>query len=437
MPELKKGYSGPEYYRWYDWAKKYASSYAFLLGNRDGYFGIQEDAFVREMQRRMNESGVSVVIDGIFGDRMAAATGYRFNDGVPVVRPRRKIWIYTFPGSGADFWWGPSHDLGVRCKDILNLNHQPVSFQKGGYLGALGGDPKFSYIEVTWDQCKSLEWLLDNNADAQEAFEKAAVYARAHGYSEFDKIPDSFLAEIASQLEFEFHMSGYSQSADGGEDAAEWLFGDAGFVHPGDKNQVPSSGKYRLLRHCLKRVVQFGNPSTKGTGIARKIRPQWLDDKIRNVNKKDDFYAVVPKSDTIRPAFYAIIIKAELELPFGVHVLRIALPIVMKWASTLLPFLAPLLGGFGPMVQMGIGAIGGLQGLAASPVLGGLANQAATDKDKAVDDEIIRILSPMGLLSSIPALIGLLAALPGLQSHGAYGPADIDQAYAHIAGFRR
>lgn len=433
MSELKKGYSGAEYYPWYDWAKKYASSYAFLLGNRDGYFGDGEDAFVREMQRRLG----NVVIDGIFGQQMAVATGYKWSDGSIVIgQKRRKIWIYTFPGSGADYWWGPSHELGVKCKDILNINHQPVSFQKGGYLGALGGDPKFSYVEVTWDQCKSLEWLLDNNADAQEAYFQAIKYMDSKGWSLSD-LTDSRLAEIASTLEFEFHLSGYSQSADGGEDAAEWLFGDAGFVHPGDKNKTVSTGKYRILRHCLKRVVQFGNPSTKTTGIARKIRPQWLDNKIRNVNKKDDFYAVVPKSDTIRPAFYAIIIQSELELPFGVHVLRIALPIVMKWASTLLPFLAPLLGGFGPMVQMAIGAIGGLQGLAASPVLGGLANQAGSDRDKAVDDEIIRILSPMGLLSSIPALTGLLGALPGLQSHGQYGPVDVDHAFDHIAGFRR
>ena len=54
----------------------------------------------------------------------------------------------------------------------------------------------------------------------------------------------------------------------------------------------------------------FGNPSTKKTGIARKNRPAWLDALIRNINKPNDFYAVAP--DEIRPAFYAIIIKAEI-----------------------------------------------------------------------------------------------------------------------------
>lgn len=435
MLELKKGYNGPEYYPWYDWAKKYASSYAFLLGNRDGYFGDGEDAFVREMQRRLG----NVVIDGIFGQQMALATGYKWSDGsVVIAQKRRKIWIYTFPGSGADFWWGPAHDLGEKCRQILRLNHQPVKFEKGGYLGALGGNSKFSYDEVTWDQCKSWEWLLDNNSDAQEALSKANTYARLKFPNKtFAELTDSDLVEIAKQLEFEMHASGYSQSADGGEDAAEWLFGDTGFVHPGDKSQTPSTGKYRLLRHCLKLVVQFGNPSTKDTGIARKTRPGWLNSKIRNINKKDDFYAVVPASDKIRPAFYAIIVKAEMELPFGVHVLRIALPIVMEWASLLLPMLKPLVGGFGPLVQLGVGAISGLQGLAASPTLGGLMGQAQSDRDKKVDQDIIDILKPMGLLSNIPGLLKLLAALPGLQSHGQYGPVDVDRAYDHIASFRR
>lgn len=433
MPELKKGYNGLEYYPWYDWAKKYASSYAFLLGPRDGYFGAAEDAFVREMQRRLG----NVVIDGVFGQQMAQATGYKWADGsVVVAQKRRKIWIYTFPGSGADYWWGPSHELGEKCRQILRLNHQPVKFEKGGYLGALGGNSKFSYDEVIWDQCKSLEWLLDNNADAQEAMRLAYQYMAAHGWREAE-LTDQQLIEIASQLEFEFHLSGYSQSADGGEESAEYLFGDPGYIHPGDKSQTPSIGKYMLLRHCLKLVVQFGNPSTDGTGIARKVRSRWLHNKIRNVNKKDDFYAVVPKSDKIRPAFYAIIVKAEMELPFGVHVLRIALPIVMEWASLLLPMLKPLIGGFGPLVQLGIGAISGLQGLAASPILGGLMGQAQSEKDKKVDQDIIDILKPTGLLANIPGLIGLLAALPGLQSHGQYGPADVDVAYNHIAGFRR
>lgn len=434
MPELKVGYSGQSYYPWYDWAFKYAQSYNFLLGKRDGYFGENEASFVREMQRRKG-----IVIDGIFGDRTAAAVGYKWPGSAtpPVVVTRRKIWIYTFPGSGADYWFGPSHDLGEKCKKILNINHQPVKFIKGGYLGFLGGDSKFSYVEVTWNQCKSLEWLLDNNPDAQEALGLALRYCESHGWNNPEEISDAQLVEVAQALEFEFHLSGYSQSADGGEDAAEWLFGDSGYVHPGDKTKTPSTGKYRLLRHCLKRVVQFGNPSTEGTGIARKSRPGWLRSKIRNINKPDDFYAKVPATDKIRPIFYGVIIHAEMELPFFVHVLRIAVPVITEWGAKLLPIFGPLLGGFGPMVQMGLGTLQGLQGINNIPLFGNLMGQAGSSLDQKTTNEMIELLKPTGVFDNIPGLIGLVGAVPGLQSHGMYGPADVDAAYHHIASFRR
>lgn len=50
-----------------------------------------------------------------------------------------------------------------------------------------------------------------------------------------------------------------------------------------------------------------------------------------------------------------------------------------------------------------------------------------------------------GILTSLPDLLGLLAALPGLQSHGAYhlpvaefgGKTGPQVGYDHIAAFRR
>lgn len=417
--ELKKGYNGPEYYPWYDWAKRYAAEYAFLLGSRDGYFGAQEESFVREMQRRLG----NVVIDGKFGDVMAARTGYKWKTGLStVVYPYRKIWIWTSPGSGANFDQGPSFELGKMCKDILHLNHQPVYFQKGGYLGLLGGDSKFSYVEVTWDQCKSIEWLWDNNKDVQEAL----AFARMQiGNRDPNSLSDQELINLARDIEFEGHFSGYSQSADGTEDAAEFLFGDPGFVHPGDKSQTPSTGKYRLLRHCVKRIVQFGNPSTPVTGIARKTRPVWLASKVRNINKANDFYAVAP--DKIRPLFYSIVIKAETELPFGVRILRLAVPVILQYT--------PVLGLFGPLGQLAVAGMTGLN--AGSSLLTGLFGQAGSDKDKEIDAKLIEMLGPMGILENVPGLLELLKSLPGLQAHGEYFKADIDAAYHHIASFRR
>jgi hypothetical protein len=436
MPELKKGYQGPLYYPWYDWAFKYAKSYNFLLGARDGYFGNGEDLFVREMQRRLG-----IVIDGVFGDRTAAAVHYTWpgTQSPPVVAPRRKIWITSSPGSGADAELGPSHDLGDRCRDVLKLNHQMMRFQKGGYLGLLGGNPAFSYNEVIWDQYHAILSFLDNNADAQEAMRLAYAYLAKKGWREED-VTDSQLVEIAQNLEFEHHHSGYSQSAQGVEEACEYIYGDGGFIHPGDPTQTPSApGKYRLIRHTLKLVVNFGNPSTPITGIARKTRSPWLARKVRNVNYDNDFYAKVPLSDNIRPTFYAEIVTSEMELPYFVHVIRIAVPIIMKWAATFIPFIGPLLGGFGPMVQLGLGMINGLQGVANDPQMGNLLGLAGSNIDIETTNKLEYLLSPTGVLENIPGLIQLIAALPGLQAHGNYpfDPFMMDQAFNHIASFTR
>ena len=427
--QLKLGYQGPEYYRWYDFVKKSFPSYAFLLGARDGYFGADEERFVKEMQKRLN-----IVIDGIFSDRTANAIGYRWagTTAPPVITKRRKIWIWTFPGSGANFDQGPSFHLGESVKDILKLNPQPVYFQKGGYLGFLGGDPKFSYVEVTYDQYKSLNWLLDNNADVQEAMMQARkLFENGQTFANRDpeSLSDAELVTVANRLEFEGHMSGYSQSADGLEDALEILFGDGGFVHAGDPSQTPSEpGQYRLIRHCIKLVVQFGNPSTKNTGIANKKRPAWLDKKIRNVNYTNDFYANAP--DEIRRRMYAIIIKAESEFPFFIRVMKIAIKVLTPVISVFGGILGPL----GPIVIAGMAGISSLSGL-----LGGLMGQAANAADEEVDREIEEMFSITGFISNLPAMFGLLGALPGLQAHGGYefDPAKMNEAFQHIASFKR
>lgn len=407
MNQLKRGSQGDEVFHFYDYFTKWASGYANLLGKRDGYFGNDEVAFTQELQRRLQ-----LPITGVFTDNEAGRTGYKWlsTGSTPVVQARRKIWIYSCPGSGANWDIGPSFELGNMCASILHLNHQPVYFQKGGYLGLLGGDSSFSYLDVIWDQCKSIEWLLDQNPDCQEALRLASK------------------GTPKENIEFEVHFSGYSQSADGVEEALEYLFGDPGYLHPGDKTQTPSTGKFASIRDSVKLVVQFGNPSTKGTGIARKTRSAWLDAKIRNVNKPDDFYAKVPATDKIRPAFYAVIVEAETELPFFAHVLRIAVPIIMN-------YVVPIAGFFGPLGQIAIAALAGLQ--AGLPILTAMCGYAGSDKDTKIDNDLINILKPTGVLQNIPGLIQLVGQLPGLQHHGEYFADDVKTAYDYIASFRR
>lgn len=437
MPAVKKGFNDPAiYYPWYDWAVEYARGYAPMLGKRDGYVGDSEVAFIKEMQRRLG----NMVIDGIFGDRMAARVGFKWPgaSAPPKVEERRKIWIWTCPGSGANFDQGPSFHLGNRCRDVLKINHQPVYFQKGGYLGFLGGDSKASYNEVIWDEYKSIEWLWDNNSDVQEAMVEARRYVAGKGWREED-LTDAQLIEIAHHLVFEGHLSAFSQSAQGVEEALEMMCGDGGFKHPLFPETPQPAGKYRLIRHCIKLIVQFGNPSTAVTGIARRVRSPWLARKIRNVNYPNDFYAVVPPSDHIRPVFYDLIVDAEMELPFGVRVLRIAVPVIQEWAKLVMPLAAPLLGGFGPLLQGGLALISGVPALAQGGGIGQLIGMAGGPADLEVDRRIQELLAPMGVLGNVGGLIGLVGALPGLQAHGGYefDPVMMDRAFEHIAAFKR
>jgi hypothetical protein len=374
---------------WQKWAVNYAKSYAFLLGSVDGYYGSTDAAFTREMQRRLG-----LVQDGIFGPVTAGRVKY---GGAPPTPPRRPIWFYSAPGSGADFWLGPSHDLGLMLtgqgfngpgRQSLNINHQPMYFQKGGYLGLLGGDPKFSYIDVITDQRKSLEWLLDNNPDRDR--------------------PD-----------FELWFSGYSQSADGMLEAVNYLFGDG--------------GKYAHLRSRINGLILFGNPATPGTGIARKVFPRWLDDLTRNINVRNDFYAHAP--DKIRPLFYEWFIEAETEIPFVVYSAQIILPAI----ANLIPIIGPLLGPLFPLallMQVGMTSLLPKR----TRIVGGV-NGAS----KAPNPELIKLLSLQGLLTSLPDLMGLIVALPGLQAHGAYhlplpdfgGRTGPQVGFDIIAAFRR
>ncbi len=422
MLKLEIGYQGPLYNHWYNWAQRYASSYSFMLGARDGYYGEDEAAFTAEMQRRLG-----IVQDGVFGDRTAAAVGYAWpgDTSPPKVETRRPIWFYSCPGSGADWWLGPSYDVGQMVagtawnepgRRSLRINHQPVHFQKGGYLGLLGGDPKYSYLEVIADQLASLRWLLRNNPDVQRALDLRALDRNA-------------------EVDVELWFSGYSQSADGLVRAIERLFG--------------IGGEFESIRDRVNGVICFGNPATPETGIARLTMPDWVNRLVINVNTADDFYAVA--RDDIRPAFYAEVVKAEMELPFFVHVLRIAIPIVLEWASAILPLFRPLLGGspFGPMVQLALPMIQGLGQLSRnSPALGTLMGMAGGGRDVDTTTHVQDILSPTGVLSNIPDLIHLIGSLPGLVSHGEYhatcdprpefgNRTGTQLAYDHVAGFRR
>lgn len=381
---------GDDVTHWQRWAKQYAKAYADIMGPIDGYYGNSDAAFAREMQRRLG-----LPQTGEFDETTAARVGY----AGATAQPRRKIWIYTAPGSGADWWVGPSFELGEWCKKVLKLNHQPVGYPKGGYLGLMGGPPDLSYLDVIGSEAAEFARLLRVNPDVIEAMK-----ARR--------------ADRNAPVEVELWVSGYSQSADGFEDALENLFGDG--------------GEFELIRDRINGVLQFGNPSKAGTGIARKTRAAWLQPLIHNITTTGDFYAEA--LDEIRPLFYEWFIRAETELPFVVYSAQIIVP-------ALLNLVAPFVGGLGSPLALPI--LAGATG-ARTDVLGTVVGGVLGAKEKP-NPKLIELLSVQGVLTNIPQLITLLAALTGLQAHGEYhlpktefdGRTGIQVACDHIAAFRR
>jgi hypothetical protein len=401
---LKLGSQGQDVHDLDVAAVKRYRSYAFEADGvtplkNDGYYGYGEQAFAKQWQTRMGRPATGQLS---FDEWNYIVHGVSF----PQPKINYPAWIYTCPGSGANWDVGPSFDLGNWVQDNIGIRHQPVYFQKGGYLGFMGGDPTFSYNDVIYDQYKSIEALLDMNPDVQNALHKIKSGTP----------PD--------QIKFDLWFSGYSQSADGLEDALEIIFGDGGFKPP--KTGIPvGPGKYRALRPLIRRVVQFGNPSQQpdsdtgvpgwvagGWGISRKIRPDWLKSLVVSITNPMDFYAAVPDSDSIRPVFYGEIVEANTSLPFFVHILNVAIPVILG--------AVPIFGGLlGPLAAPVVAAMAGLNQFL--PLFTGLVAQGQqVNYNTDVDAKIEAMLTPTGILTNIPALIGLIGALPGLQNHGMY-----------------
>lgn len=396
------GDHGPEITSWQEWFGRAYRSYA---PPADGYYGSDEARAVTEMQRRLGMPQT-----GVFDEVTAARAKY------PGYHPiaYRPIWCYSAPGSGAGWDMGPPFDLGEWCKTVLHLNHQPVGYPIGGYMGLMGGDPGLSYIDVIHAEAAELARLLGVNPDVVRA-----MTARR--------------ADPKAIVDVELWFLAYSQSADGMKDAINQLFG------PG--------GPYELIRDRINGLILFGDPTRRagptkvgnnppGHGIANKTFPDWLEALcwcITNESPTPDFYACV--TDTIRPLFYEWFIRAETELPFVIYTGQIIIPALLNLVA---PFLG---GGLGNLMALPI--LAGATGAPAAmltPILGGVLNA----KDKP-NPELIKLLSVQGVLTNLPQLLGLMAAVPGIGVHGDYyapkpefgGRSGIQVGCDIVAAFRR
>lgn len=378
--------------------------YTRLLGplptNTD-VFGARAQAWQEEYQRRTEQP-----VNGVVSDGDLAA--------LKIVLPHRPIWCYSAPGSGVPWNVGPPFDLGEWCKLVLNLNHQPVGYDIGGYMGLMGGDPKYSYNDIIAQEAAELERLLWLNPDLLASLSKRQADPNA---------------VLVNGIDVELWFFCYSQSADGMKRAVEKLFG------PG--------GPFELIRDRVNGVVAFGDPSKPGTGIARLVYvpADWvtaLTTSITNETPTPDFYAEA--ADAIRPLFFEWITRANTSLSFVEYSAKIIIPALLNLVA---PFLAAMPGLTGLSSPLAVPVLAGFTGVAPglmSTLIGGVL---ATDEEP--DPKLIEFLSVQGILTNAPALIGLLLATPGIAVHGDYyatkdefgGRSGFQVGQDVIAAFRR
>lgn len=367
-------------------------------------FGPRAREWQMEFERRTGQ-----LVDGVVSDQDLAY--------LKVVVPYRPIWFYTAPGSGAPWWVGPAFDTGEWVKAVLHLQHQPVGYPIGGYMGLMGGDPKYSYLDVIGMLDAELERLLDANPDVQRA-----IAARQ--------------ADPRAVVDVELWFSAYSQSADGMKKAVARLFG------PG--------GKYALIRDRINGLILFGDPTRQkgrtkvgntpvGWGIARWIAPEWLEALTWSITVESpgapDFYAAC--DDEIRPLFYEWFVKADTELPFIIYTAQIIIPALLNLIA---PFLGGLAGLSNPLAVPILSSASGLGPDIVGSMLGGILGS-----HEQPDPKLIEFLSIQGVLTNLPGLIKLLMALPGVAAHGDYyspraefgGRGGVQVACDIVAGFRR
>lgn len=383
---------------WQEWAYRYAASYAAILGPIDGYYGYSEEAFVKVLQQK-----AGVPITGRFDDLTAAKCGFKWK-GSPkpsAVSTHRPIWVYSAPGSGVPWHVGPPFDLGEWVKKDFNLNHQPLGYPIGGYMGLMGGDPAFSYNDVL-------------------GFIKAELRRQI------------LLCPDLNSPALEIWLFGYSQSADGLKTAVNELFGDG--------------GEFRDLRKRINGIIAFGDPTRAagvtrvgnnppGSGISRKVFPEWLEALTWSITNNGDFYACT-QGDLI-PLFYEWFVRAESELPFVIYSAQIIIPALLNLVA---PFLGTGWGLNDPLAGVVLASVTGLKGNTLGSLIGGVSGSS-----EAPNPKLIELLSIKGILTNLPALVGLLAALPGIQTHGEYhlnkpefnGASGLRVGYDAVRLFRR
>jgi hypothetical protein len=174
----------------------------------------------------------------------------------------------------------------------------------------MGGDPGFSYNEVTYDQYKSLEYNLDHNPDINDPdvelwFSGYSAERRWHGRRPRNPLRRRW-----------FHPSRRPDA------------------NPERTRQIPAPPRPDQRRRAVRQPVNQGHRDREQGAAAVARRPgaerQLPQRLLRRGTRRD------PRN------FYAIIVEADLSLPFFVHVLKIAGPVILQTIPIFGGFLGPL-----------------------------------------------------------------------------------------------
>ena len=225
---------------WQRWGKQYAPAYAALMGPVDGYYGVSDATFTREMQRRLG-----IVQDGVFSAATAAKVGYR---GTPATPMPGKPFLYTFAGTWS-YW-----DAGFQA-DTARALDDTYRWQPCAYPASFGP--------------------INPPYPGAPSYVQSVEQGVAEGIRLINLNPGKFA------------LSGYSQGAEA----------------VGRLCQVLTTGRLtHRLRDCLA-VVTFGDPARQasdrtlgdgqGTGISKLIIEPGIDRVTAAV--RGDMYATIPE----------------------------------------------------------------------------------------------------------------------------------------------
>lgn len=246
--------SGDGVSSWQVWGKKYAPAYADLMGPIDGYYGLSDAQFTKEMQRRLG-----LPQTGVFDEQTASRVGYK---GTAAAHQVPKPTLYTVAGTWS--WW----DAGFQADCARELFDTYV-WQPVGYPASFGPiNPPFpgapAYCDSVEQGVEEAIWLINRKPG-------------------------------------KFSLSGYSQGAE----------------VVGRLCQELMNGKLKHRQKDCLTAVTFGDPARqesdrtigdgKGTGISKLVIPPGIDRLTAAV--RGDMYCTIPEGqagDQMHAAYYAL-----------------------------------------------------------------------------------------------------------------------------------